>query len=507
MKKNKLFTLGLIAGSMFATSCDDKLDCGCDCNQPNISGWDLLKEGEAKKNEDGPNSGNYVIIYGSNLSQITGMSFMGIDADIQPAFMTDKQIIFQVPEGIEEDSPAFIKTKSCPEGFLSSQFKAKASEPCAAMCDNEMATTVLKVRGNSFFSPLIARFHDGNGYNIEVSSENGDIEIIDKNNIVVHIPDGVKPGHQIEFENKVGPSLSDFIYRDNSNMLITNDDENYLDKFNDGKPDVEFTKKADWVNTVKKTAKNTDGNFSVFWDQTFTIYTYQPDGEANDNDSKPVAKTPFGIYEESIANGETTFNDYVIKFEVYVDKSKPMEGNGLCIGFYNMDPMDIRSYCAFWQPSEVTWDKPQNEGNWTIKGLESWHTDGDWITVCVPMDEIRYNFAKKNYVASARNGRVIPNPDSGESQFEAFGDSKSGLPFFESKSDLVGKLKSGRAKDITNVGMLYASYDQPNSDSEPYISVDNLRIVPKDNNGGVWPMLKWGVPQRSYRDTKNPSCK
>ncbi len=507
MKKNKLFTLGLIAGSMVATSCDDSLDCGCDCNQPNITGWELLKEGEVKKNLDGPNSGNAVIIYGSNLSQITGMSFMGIAAELQPAFMTDKQIVFQVPEGIEEDSPAFITTKSCPEGFLSSQFKAKASEPCAHICDNEMATTVLKVRGNSFFSPLKARFHDGNGYNIEVSSENGGIEIINKNEIKINVPSGVDPGHNIEFENKVGTSLSDFIFQDRRNMLVTNDDPDYLDKFNDGKPDVDFVKKEEFTNKVKGTAKNTDGNFSTFWDNTFTIYTYQPDGEANDNGATPVAKTPFGIFEASIMKGETSFNDYVIKFEVYVDKSKPMIGNGLCVGFYAKDPMDIRKYCAFWQPSAITWNKSQ-DSDWSIKEAKSWDTKGDWITVAIPMDEIKYNFATKNYISSARNNRVIPNPEGDESQYEAFGDRDGGLPFFDKNAtSIMSKLQSGKSNPIANVGLLYASYDQPLSDNEPYIAVDNLRIVPKDENGGVWPMLKWGVPLRSYEENYSTSCK
>jgi hypothetical protein len=60
---------------------------------------------------------------------------------------------------------------------------------------------------------------------------------------------------------------------------------------------------------------------------------------------------------------------------------------------------------------------------------------------------------------------------------------------------------------IANVGLLYASYDQPLSDNEPYIAVDNLRIVPKDENGGVWPMLKWGVPLRSYEENYSTSCK
>lgn len=506
MKNNKLFTFGLIAGSMFATSCDDRIDCGCDCNMPNITGWELLEKGAEKKSPDGPNSGNYIILYGSNLSDITGMSFMGIPAEIQPAFMTDKQIVFQVPEGIEEDSPAFITTASCPNGFESKQFMAKASEPCASMCDNEMATKVLNVRGNSFFSPLTARFHDGNGYNIEVSSEDGGIEIISKNEIKINIPEGVEPGHNIEFENKVGASLSDFIYRDESNMLITNDDENYLDKFNGYKPDEDFSKKGDFVEKVKNTAKNTDGNFSVFWDQNFTVYAYQPDGDANDTGEEPVASTPFGVYEESIANGESSFNDYVIKFEVLVHKDKPMIGNALAIGFYGVDPMDIRTYCALWQPSEVKWNKPE-DSDWAISELSEWHTNGEWITVCIPMDEIKYNFQAKNYICSARNNRVIPTPADGETPYTAFGDSKSGQAFFDKNAGLASKLSQGLARAITNVGLLYCSYDQPNSDNEPYIAVDNLRITKKDNNGGVWPFLGWGTPSRDYVVKYSNSCK
>ncbi len=507
MKNNKLFTLGLIAGSMFATSCDDIVDCGCDCNQPNITSWEILKKGE-KKDKAGASSGTAIIVYGTNLSDINSITFNGIAAELQPAFMSDNQIIFQVPEGISEDCKAHITTAGCPKGFDSKILRAKVAPPCAAMCDNEMATKVVKISGNSFFAPLTAKFWDGDEHSISVSTEDGGIEILNDKLIAVNVPAGVADGGTILFESKAGSSESSFIFHDRSNMLITNDDEAKLDMFNDGKPDVEYEDKDAFVAQVKENAQNTDGNFSVFWDNNFTIYTYYPKGDANTANLQPDYMTPFGVYSDLIENGTTKFDDYVIKFEVYVSEDAPMEGNGLCVGFFQDDPMDIRAYCAFWQPSPAEFAK-NDEGVWEekVSKCKTWTSGGDWMTISIPMSEIRYNFQTKNYPCSAQNGRVIPNPEGTDTPYTAFGDDENGLAYFDKFPELVENINNKRSKQIQGVGLLYASYDQPISDNEPLIAVDNLRITPKDENGGQWEMLKWGTPIREFYNAPVTSCK
>jgi len=53
-------------------------------------------------------------------------------------------------------------------------------------------------------------------------------------------------------------------------------------------------------------------------------------------------------------------------------------------------------------------------------------------------------------------------------------------------------------ESIQSIGIVFGQSDQPNQSSHPFIAVDNLRIVPKDNNGAVYPMLKWGQPTRDF---------
>lgn len=516
MNKNKFITIGLIAGSLFATSCDDRLDCGCDCNMPKIDSWELLKAGDTK-NEDGTvSSGTAIIVYGKNLTDITGIAFGDINAELQPSFMEDNKIIFQVPEGIGEDCVAHISTASCAQGFDANLLKVVVAPPCVAMCDNEMAVKTLKVVGNSLFAPLTAKFWDGEDHTIEASTEDGTIVLDDANHATITIPDGVKDNGTIVFVSRAGESETNFIFRDTRNMLITHDDED-LNIFNQSKPDGERVDDVTGVkiglepskDVLKETvfkSENTRGEFSIFYDLAgYTAWTYGPTGDANPEGKAPKYLTPFGVFSEDIVNNGKSFSDYVIKFEVFVPESNPINGNGLAVGFFNKAWQDIREYCAFWQPSKATFAK-NADGEWQQKcTCENWTSGGDWLTITIPMEEIRYNFALKNYVCSAQNDRRIL--DGSDDEYAAFGDPDDGLPFFDLNSDLASDLLSGGVKSIQSVGFEFGNADHPNTSNEPLIAVDNLRITPKDNNGGVYPLLKWGQPTRDFYLQPVFSCK
>lgn len=394
------------------------------------------------------------------------------------------------------------------------------SPPCVSMCDNEFAVKTMRIRGNSLFAPLKAKFWDGKDYTIEASTEDGTIELLSDYDAVIKIPAGVADGGHILFENANGESLSEFIYRDTRNMLITHDDEDYLNKFIGQRPDqgfydyntddyVKWEERDEVAETYFK-SENTNGDFSIFWSQEFTSWTYESKSETAVMDSlTPKYPTPFGVFSESIVNGETDFNDYVIKFEVFVSKESPMIGNGLVIGFFVSDFVESRAYCAFWQPSRVYFARNEN-GEWeeAIDRAYPWTSGGDWMTITIPMDEIKYNFQTKNYLCSAQNNRVIVDPDGSESPYTAYGDDENGLSFFDKYGDeLRENLLGKRSKMIQSIGMVYDLYDQPTLDNQPYIAVDNLRIVPKDNNGGMWRMTKWGYPDREFYQAPISTCK
>ena len=82
-------------------------------------------------------------------------------------------------------------------------------------------------------------------------------------------------------------------------------------------------------------------------------------------------------------------------------------------------------------------------------------------------------------------------------------------PFFDlpQTARLASLLLGSNVKSIQGIGIVFGETDQPNKSSRPFIAVDNLRIVPKDNNGAVYPLLKWGQPTRDFYRSPNYSCK
>lgn len=378
--------------------------------------------------------------------------------------------------------------------------------PCVTMCDNEMAVKTLNVVGINLSEPLKAKFWDGKGHNIIASTEDGSIIIGDPFRATIEIPDGVADNGTIVFENEAGETETDFIFRDTRNLLITHDDPEYLNLFNQNRPDVESNdstiKMPDKFVELKESilkSENTRGDFSVFWNvDGYTAWSYSPNGDANPNGVKPKYPTPFGCFSESIANGETSFNDYVIKFEVYVPGEYPINGNGFAISFYDDIWLDIRQYCAFWQPSKASFPKDA-DGEWHSPAtFDNWTSGGDWMTITIPMEELRYNFMLKGYYCSPQTDRVIS--DGSDYPYAGFGNNDNGLPFFDlpENAKLASQLLSSEVESIQNIGIIFAQTDQPNQSSHPFIAVDNLRIVPKDNNGAVYPMLKWGQSTRDF---------
>lgn len=509
MNKTKFYTIGLVAGSLFATSCDDRVDCGCDCNMPTIEKWEMLKPGEEKSADGTVASGNAIVVWGKNLTDITAISFGGKNAELHPAYMEDNKIIFQVPENISKNCVAHITTASCEQGFDVDMLSVAVAPPCVAMCDNEMAEKTVKIVGNSLFAPLKALFLDKDGkHTLEASTEAGTIKIDDANHATITIPAGVAPAGTIKFISDAGESESNFLFRDTRNMLITHDDPEGLDLFNQNKPDLDLEDKNTLIaKDGDLYSENNTSNFSIFWDNGYTIWTYCPVGDANPTGKEPENVTPFGCFTQSIKSGETTFNDYVIKFEVFVPKSNPINGTGLAIGFFNTDPWSaVRQYCAFWQPSVASYSKDK-DGVWEQNcTCTDWTSGGDWLTVSIPMDEIKYDFASASYTHCAQDNRLGVDEDT----YKGFGDKVSGLAYFEQDriAKLAGQLDGNKAKVIQGLGFIYGVDDQPNKSPKvtPYIGIDNLRITPKDNNGGVWPLLKWGQSIRDFYNNPITSC-
>jgi len=162
--------------------------------------------------------------------------------------------------------------------------------------------------------------------------------------------------------------------------------------------------------------------------------------------------------------------------------------------------------CATWQPSVARFSKDA-DGVWQSRAtFDNWTSGGDWLTITIPMEELRYDFMAKSYYLCNQSDRIIT--DGSESPYAGFGDKEKGLPFLDYYGeDLVGSLTTKKADFIKGIGIMFGYYNQGNMDNAPLIAVDNLRIVPKNNNGGVYPLIKWGLPERDFYINPILECK
>lgn len=404
--------------------------------------------------------------------------------------------------------------------------------PCITMCDNEFAVKTMRIKGDNLSAPLKAKFWDGKDYTIEASTKDGSIMIHDQYDATITIPAGVKDGGHIVFENEYGETISDFIYRDTRNMLITHDDEDlkkHLGLTPDStlvyvyEGDTTFSGMIEPKETIIKKyfqSDNTNGNFSIFHrdGDDFVGLSYEPyDTLANPKKENPKYATPFGVFAKDILSGKTTPNDYVIKFEVFVSSEAPMQGDALNIGFFNSvndnGLWDARGYCSCWQPSRAVYPKDE-DGIWNNSSVtcDAWSCP-DWMTVTIPMEDLLYNFIEGNYRTNPQDGRR--ETDGSCPEYKYFGDSENGLPFFEKNNNYVELFDGGTPLDlgdpsVTGLAITLARWDCPIQDTDgrhPYIAVDNVRIVPKDNNGGVWKLTDWGTPTRDFYTKPITSCK
>ncbi len=491
----------------------------CQCDFPDIRGWRFA--------DGSPTTGYYVdggstiVIYGEGMSRVKRVAFGEFEAEIAFPLSDDGHLVLKTPIVKEKIGFPSFYTAKCPDGRkvdVVGVQPVSLSAPCVTMCDNEMAVKTLNVVGSSLFAPLVAKFWDGKDHSIIASTEDGSIILYDDHYAKIIIPEGVADNGTIVFENAAGSSETNFIFHDTRNLLITHDDED-LNLFNQNRPDIEMVDEEtgeviglpipkDILKETVFKSENTNGDFSIFHDLAgYTAWTYSPKGDANPEGVAPKYPTPFGCFSESIDKGETSFNDYVIKFEVFVPDEYPMSGNSLSIGFYGDLCWELREFCALWQPSVAHFAKDE-DGVWLARAtFDNWTTGGDWMTITIPMEELRYNFTAKSYYCSPQNGRRIV--DGSDDEYSGFGDRENGLSFFDYYGeDYVGSLMSNKGtKAIQSIGIVFGNADQPNTSNEPLIAVDNLRIVPKDNNGGVYPMLKWGIPSRDFYRAPSYLCK
>lgn len=366
---------------------------------------------------------------------------------------------------------------------------------------------LLQLRGKGFEGESLEvdfQMKDGSVKTVKGS----DITLLDKNLMSVKVPEGTGESFPIVIRNVAtgDEAKSSFLFRDTRNLLI--DFDSNLDlaystgAFEKGKDgSYNATDSIGWNNFEENYSVTGKKNqFGVFQNpEKWEGILFSPvDGLENDE-----IRSVFGPFKELIKADPASAKDYVVKFEVNVPKDSPTNLMTLALGFLSADEKEVvqlRPYNAFLQMSEIFWDKSDEDGSWRVASSKEFSTDG-WMTVTIPMSEFMWNTAHGNYITSAHSFYEGNFSNEWDQQF--FGDPKNHLSYAE-KYYYVEKYLSNLTSEegllsyFGGFGILFDPYEYTQQPRNPKFAIDNIRIVPDDGNGAIYPKLKYGKPSQHY---------
>jgi hypothetical protein len=165
----------------------------------------------------GAGQGQLIAIVGDNLQDATQVWFNDQQSRLTPTYVSKTSILVSVPSQIP-DSVTSILTILFKNGYkLEYPFEVQISKPsiASAECEYVPAGGSLVIHGNYFYAPVTVTFAGG---------AEGEVTAISTDNqlLQVKVPAGAQPG-QIIIKTNFGDTKSDFWFRDNRNLLITND--------------------------------------------------------------------------------------------------------------------------------------------------------------------------------------------------------------------------------------------------------------------------------------------
>ena len=516
MKKNIVLLAAIFAAMIAFTSCDDVTDCGCECAQPIVNRVELLDSAGIDYSNKSIPAGTPIVVMGENLGDVVAVKFGDKTADLKPAYRTENTLVFIVPT-VSKSCQGTLITSSCPNGYAQSKLSVVVGAPTAYMFYNEFVPDgeYLKVKGNSFVGDqLEVDFVGKDGSAIAVSGDNLVKKGDDGTELWVKVPENVAESHPVTFKNNAeGKStVSKIYFRDTRNMLIdfdNNVDRAYAtgiykknkagDEYSIADSSYDGNKLTDLIPANYSTAKSGVNSYGLFDPTDWTEVAYAP----NVNSTLVPNSTVFGCFADS---SNQNYGNYVLKFEVYVPESMPLDGVTLSIGFtsdYEQTMGTFRAYCAQLNFSEVSWNKTAGATGWAVNSVSSMNTSSGWMTVTVPLSEFKWSFANKNYIAYAQNLTENSWTDAkaaadaaanlyGDGNASAGASADAHVPYFVTNSDIHDSESYG--------GLIigFVSYDQAKTDNNFLLAIDNVRIVPNDGNGAIYPKLNWGKPSQHY---------
>lgn len=439
---------------------------------------------------------------------------LGPDGRLQPVevpIKTDTTLILYVPGqmGLAWTGKAEVYLEECSEKLTLEgvEFADVDITPSVNMVYNEFVAggELLKVKGPFLGDAknLEFKFTDGDGKTAIVSGDNiegwGDLY----SDVSVRMPEDLGTNVTFSVRNIVNnlETKCPIILRDCRNLLVdfdTNIEKNNqlgaIKKDKDG--NYSMVNGPAWVSDVPKnfSLKSTN-NFGIFQNsEKWDGISFAPEADGKEYDD---VQTVFGPFKDLIMKDPASAENYVVKFEINIDE--PTKFMTLAMGFISANQQEIeyvRKYCAAFQASEIFFDK-SNPEDWRYISSNNFSTNGEWMTVTVPMSEFMWDFWKGNYLASAKEFSEGDFQDELSAQF--LGDPKN-------HEDYVTHFSNKMTNDddlyeyFGGFAISFNPYDGPKNDdiTEAHFAIDNIRIVPNDGNGAIYPKLKFGRPEQHF---------
>lgn len=373
----------------------------------------------------------------------------------------------------------------------------------ATMIYNEFAVDTIRIKGNSFIGsetvPVNVYFY-GKNDSFVVSPKT---MVLSENEIIAVIPNDIANSKPIRITNSVVTDVNEaldskFLFRDDRNILV--DFESNMLYMNGDTTGVTFEK--------MELGKN--GKYGVIADKSWdanSFLSFQPYMDA------PSEKTVFGDFAKEIKNGNLNINDFCIKFEINVPEDKAMKLDIMTFGFTNGDEATLgtyRKFAAFFNPCipvidtkpVSSWDEQETEPKdiqyMTSVCKKRFYTHG-WMTVTIPLSEVFFSASNLAYGSSYEN--VSKGDFSNGDDYKILGDPANSKSFVSKRTypEVYTDPEDTEAYGGFIIGV------SPNdggdeSHNDFAIGFDNIRIVPNDGNGAIYPALKYGVPERHYYD-------
>ena len=338
MKTLSISILALLLVSGLVSSCTKDDNEG---GEPSISYIRITRPESSDSLLIGAGQGQLIAIVGENLKNAVEIWFNDQSSRLTPTYITNTSILVSVPSQIPIEVSNQLRLVFKNGRELIHQFEVQISEPVvnSMVCEYVKEGEVATIRGDFFYEPLTVTFEGG---------QTGELVAVTDQEIQVRIPAGVQPGPVVVSTN-FGETQSNFWFRDNRNMLITNDPWSGW-----------------WGENMVVSGSNPlaiNGNFTRITSQIGSWGWTEWMGGKED-----ALATSHNLPDDAVLNPAK----YNMKFEI--NTLKPYNGNRIkfMIGQVNGPDPDWNTEPYFWEPP--------------------FDTKGVWQTVTVPFEQVVANY-------------------------------------------------------------------------------------------------------------------